>query len=62
MSVANLKAEHLEDRFREYIKMPRNIAEQWRKFIADRSTGSFEIHVVDGVVKSVAKRSLVRAE
>jgi hypothetical protein len=49
------------ERYRDYIKLPKSIAAAWRKFLAERPTGSFEIHCQDGVVKSATRRSVHRA-
>lgn len=61
MAISNGKITHVEEQLREYVKLPKSIAAQWRKFMAERPTGSFEIHVADGVVKTATKKVLYRA-
>ena len=63
MALAKLPSDeqHLEDRFREYIRVPRSIAEAYRKWLARRPTGSFEIHAQDGVVKSSTDKNRTQA-
>jgi hypothetical protein len=51
----------IDERFYELVRLPKNLAEQFRKWLAERPTGSFEIHAIDGVIKTATKRSMYRA-